>query len=168
MTALKPTHKQVLESKRWKELRRRRIREVGGKCERCGASGVLELHHRHYQTLGEERPSDVEVVCRRCHAEGHGKGDPRDNYFRDLEVFDECVLALQNSDPLLDERQRAELAAELLPKIHRIEDVILADVLIAGVSSKLGLSEASVRTWLGHWGRHRGRNVMLWGQDEKQ
>lgn len=48
------------------------IRLRGKKCGRCGLEGpdsevVLTLHHKHYQSLGRELESDVELLCEQCH-----------------------------------------------------------------------------------------------------
>jgi len=41
-------------------------------CQRCKAKfhpGELDVHHRNYDSFGNERMSDLEVVCRaECHA----------------------------------------------------------------------------------------------------
>ncbi|MDK2957287.1 MAG: hypothetical protein PWQ57_2783 [Desulfovibrionales bacterium] len=40
-------------------------------CEGCGwnfKKNELEVHHRHYRTLGNESRSDLAVVCAQCHA----------------------------------------------------------------------------------------------------
>jgi len=60
-------HAQVLRSKRFAALREERLRIAGGTCERCGNTDRLQLHHRHYQTLGAERIADVEILCNKCH-----------------------------------------------------------------------------------------------------
>jgi hypothetical protein len=31
----------------------------------------LDLHHKHYRTLGEEGLDDVELLCRACHDKQH-------------------------------------------------------------------------------------------------
>jgi 5-methylcytosine-specific restriction endonuclease McrA len=60
----------ALRSAHWRELRRTvRVRR-GNRCEACGATAAekpLELHHRHYDTLGRERPEDVRLLCVDCH-----------------------------------------------------------------------------------------------------
>ena len=59
----------------WRERSHRFIDKAGHRCQRCGASGpgvVLQTHHKHYQTLGYEMRSDVEVLCVRCHGVVHG------------------------------------------------------------------------------------------------
>ena len=42
----------------------------GNKCGTCWRSGgdyVLELHHRHYNNFGKEKPEDVVMLCNACH-----------------------------------------------------------------------------------------------------
>lgn len=51
-------------------------RDVGYRCEKCGAKNSkskLHVHHKHYKTLYKERRKDVTVLCERCHAAAHGK-----------------------------------------------------------------------------------------------
>jgi len=46
----------------------------GHRCDVCGTTkGPLQVHHRHYRTLGREDPRrDLQVLCRPCHCETHG------------------------------------------------------------------------------------------------
>ena len=37
------------------------------KCQRCGATDALEVHHLTYDRLGHELPEDIVVVCPPCH-----------------------------------------------------------------------------------------------------
>lgn len=40
------------------------------RCERCGSQVFdLDVHHRDYARLGQERPEDVLVLCRICHGD---------------------------------------------------------------------------------------------------
>jgi len=64
----------VISSPRWKKLRVKLIEKAGGKCPRCGwkkekwdKSRTLELHHKTYERLGNERNEDLEIVCSHCH-----------------------------------------------------------------------------------------------------
>lgn len=43
-----------LHSEAWKETRRRVIERAGRRCERCSDMAFLEVHHKHYRTLGRE------------------------------------------------------------------------------------------------------------------
>ncbi|RKY08529.1 MAG: hypothetical protein DRP56_04010 [Planctomycetota bacterium] len=55
----------------WGCVRRAKIREVGHKCEKCGFKHEIEVHHKTYERLGDERLSDLEVLCARCHNDEH-------------------------------------------------------------------------------------------------
>ena len=55
-------------STEWKRFKREVIKQRGNRCERCGhVSAYLELHHKHYHSLGSEQPEDVELLCPKCH-----------------------------------------------------------------------------------------------------
>ena len=57
----------VINSVAWKLRRHRMIKEAGG-CEHCYLiTDKLELHHKHYDTLGFELDDDIEVLCGKCH-----------------------------------------------------------------------------------------------------
>jgi hypothetical protein len=63
-------YKQVLSSKRWKDLKKDYIDCYGNKCGDCGISGFsrrLELHHIDYRNLGKETIDDVALLCPECH-----------------------------------------------------------------------------------------------------
>lgn len=55
----------------WSALRVLKLAEQGHACAACPndtASGYqLELHHRHYENWGKERPEDVVILCSLCH-----------------------------------------------------------------------------------------------------
>ena len=54
----------------WKTARCKFISNAEYTCQRCGADDddlVLEVHHLHYRTLGNERDEDVMVLCQECH-----------------------------------------------------------------------------------------------------
>lgn len=65
-------------SPEWAELRERKLDEVGHTCwvqrnhrkKNLNASpckGYLQVHHKHYRTLGHERLKDLEVFCEHHH-----------------------------------------------------------------------------------------------------
>lgn len=65
-----------LESPWWRMRRHAVMRYRGERCERCGLTQRLQLHHRTYQRLGKELPEDVELLCRNCHRQEHGITEP--------------------------------------------------------------------------------------------
>jgi hypothetical protein len=61
-------------SETWQRVRSARLDFAGHRCEwftiwsrRCKATDGLEIHHRHYQTLGSESLSDVIALCHPHH-----------------------------------------------------------------------------------------------------
>lgn len=57
-----------LKSSRWKNIRRDLFRLRGHKCEVCNmTSPNLEIHHITYKRLGCELPSDLKILCKKCH-----------------------------------------------------------------------------------------------------
>ena len=59
--------KDYYKSKAWKEVRELKFEEVGRECEKCGVTENLHIHHEEYKTLGREKLSDLQVLCRKCH-----------------------------------------------------------------------------------------------------
>jgi hypothetical protein len=74
---------QAITSAHWFALKDQAMARSGGRCEgrretgqhydcemitkRCGAVGPLQMHHKHYRTLGRETLDDVEMLCDSCH-----------------------------------------------------------------------------------------------------
>lgn len=64
-----------LQSNYWKEVAKAVKREAGYKCEICGDTKRLEVHHTTYEHKGEEYlyPEDLQCLCHKCHSEVHKK-----------------------------------------------------------------------------------------------
>lgn len=60
-----------LKSEKWLNLRKSIIKRRK-KCERCGYDQNLQVHHKHYKNIFNERPQDLELLCARCHMKEHG------------------------------------------------------------------------------------------------
>jgi hypothetical protein len=61
------TYETYMVSGEWAERRALALESAAHRCQRCGALGGLEVHHKHYRTLGAERAEDLEVLCMPCH-----------------------------------------------------------------------------------------------------
>lgn len=61
-----------LRSRGWAEFASVVRKRQGGRCASCGRRARLEVHHRHYATLGREKRSDVVGLCTVCHLRRHG------------------------------------------------------------------------------------------------
>lgn len=71
-------YRQYLKSDHWITFRLTILAKRGAECERCmQRRGPFDLHHRTYERLGHELETDVEVLCRFCHEEQHGRFKPR-------------------------------------------------------------------------------------------
>lgn len=64
---------EYLQSKEWKELKTMKLLLADNKCESCGSTHNLELHHIDYTNLTQENFEDVAIVCRDCHQAIHNK-----------------------------------------------------------------------------------------------
>jgi 5-methylcytosine-specific restriction endonuclease McrA len=66
-----PDYAAYIASHRWR-TNAARVRELAvaqGKCRLCAEQGPLEVHHRDYENLGDERDGDLVALCARCHRE---------------------------------------------------------------------------------------------------
>ena len=61
-----------LNTREWKVKRKRALIQAGNRCQICGSTHRLEVHHRTYERLGNELLSDLVVLCRKCHQHYHG------------------------------------------------------------------------------------------------
>lgn len=76
-------YRETLRSKRWRQLKWRRLVLAGFACERCHTEFVgrgpkqamryFELHHITYERVGAEWLDDVRVLCKACHGIVHDR-----------------------------------------------------------------------------------------------
>ena len=70
----KEYYKHLLEDKRWKEFRLKVLSERGNKCECCGGTDILQIHHTFYisgKMPWEYNIDDMRVLCIMCHQKVH-------------------------------------------------------------------------------------------------
>ena len=58
---------EYLQSDLWKQRRYAALENAGFRCQLCGETDSLEVHHRTYERLGYERPDDLVVICKGHH-----------------------------------------------------------------------------------------------------
>jgi 5-methylcytosine-specific restriction endonuclease McrA len=63
------TYKEYLDSPAWKMKRGAVIERDGSQCV-CGAQAT-EVHHKTYDNIGKEPPSDLVALCQKCHEREH-------------------------------------------------------------------------------------------------
>jgi 5-methylcytosine-specific restriction endonuclease McrA len=64
-----------IKSARWRNMKRDIGRLRGNRCERCRSTFQLQLHHKTYERLGRESPSDLELLCTACHTKADKERD---------------------------------------------------------------------------------------------
>lgn len=70
----KEYYNRLLEDKRWKEFRLKVMSERGNKCECCGGTHILQIHHTFYisgKMPWEYNIDDMRVLCKKCHQRIH-------------------------------------------------------------------------------------------------
>lgn len=62
-----------LRTDHWVKVRESAIRRAKWRCQACYSSRDIQVHHRTYDRLGEESPSDLMVLCDPCHSVFHSE-----------------------------------------------------------------------------------------------
>lgn len=64
-------YKEYLQTPHWQALRLSMLKRAAYKCSLCGESKPLHVHHNTYVRRGEEKLSDLIVLCHECHESFH-------------------------------------------------------------------------------------------------
>lgn len=62
---------EYIQSAKWAMFKLSIVAKRGQQCERCQTRGPVDLHHRTYRNLFNEKPEEVELLCRGCHEQEH-------------------------------------------------------------------------------------------------
>lgn len=81
-------YKEYLQSAHWQITRRDALDRADWACQLCNSDSNLNVHHRTYERLKRERPSDLIVLCRDCHAKFHDKLAENKTPVHDYGAFD--------------------------------------------------------------------------------
>ena len=69
ITPHSPQYISYLHSAAWSVKRDQVLIRAQHRCEHCERENVpLQVHHRHYRSLGKEKLSDLSALCSECHA----------------------------------------------------------------------------------------------------
>lgn len=69
----KSTYKDYLKSEHWMVTRKAALRRANYRCQLCGSTKFLQVHHNNYKNLGHEKDTDLIVLCKYCHGRHHKK-----------------------------------------------------------------------------------------------
>lgn len=65
------SYQEYLASDYWKEKRKWILFVLGNKCSKCESNQDVQVHHKNYDSVGNENIHDVILLCRKCHQEEH-------------------------------------------------------------------------------------------------
>jgi hypothetical protein len=119
-------YEEYLQTPWWRLRRHARLEKAHGKCERCGkVTSIADVHHVHYDRRGAERDTDLEVLCRDCHA-GHHFDESRKQHTGQYEMLARETLRLDHPTSVTDFKEafRKHLQKFDLPIDHRFDDTI--------------------------------------------
>lgn len=128
----------------WRAKRLRRLTTDGKRCQGCGSTAKLHVHHRTYDRFGgRERMSDLITVCEICHTLIHQahRGQRKDS----LDVVTGRVLAR------LRRQRAAQARGKKAPTTTRKK---LARAKYIAPKTRPGWERDSDPTWTGkavHW-----------------
>lgn len=61
-------YEQYITTELWKRKRAERLSIDDNQCQLCCSTEGLQIHHKHYNTLGDEdAKKDLITLCQRCH-----------------------------------------------------------------------------------------------------
>lgn len=66
-------YREYLNSPHWQRMREVALNRAGHKCQICGCTHNLKVHHNTYDRRGHEALTDLVVLCGRCHSKFHNK-----------------------------------------------------------------------------------------------
>jgi 5-methylcytosine-specific restriction endonuclease McrA len=66
------SYQEYLVSELWQDKRKWILKVFENKCQNCGSKEKLEIHHKNYDSVGNENQHDVTVLCNKCHRGKHG------------------------------------------------------------------------------------------------
>lgn len=65
-------YKKYLLSDEWAQLKIDLFNQRSKKCEKCGSKKQICVHHKNYNNIFKEEPSDLIILCKKCHEKEHG------------------------------------------------------------------------------------------------
>jgi 5-methylcytosine-specific restriction endonuclease McrA len=69
---IRGNYKAYLDSAAWANTKRAfKLQHKTGSCELCGSSKGLNVHHHTYTRVGQERLTDLALLCTLCHEKVH-------------------------------------------------------------------------------------------------
>ena len=67
------SYEEYMQSEDWRIIRQDALERAGFRCDECESEENLEVHHKTYKNMGNEKDEDLQVLCKECHDEKHSK-----------------------------------------------------------------------------------------------
>lgn len=88
---LRTDYDEYLQSPEWKAKRDQAHELAKHRCQLCNSPERLHVHHRTYERIGQEDPTDLTVLCDRCHANFHDVAEALPTYENGQVIFRELA-----------------------------------------------------------------------------
>ncbi len=83
----------------WALVRRKALQAAGFRCQLCNSPEKLQVHHRSYANIGNEKLGDLTVLCEDCH-----------EVFHEHRNLADAVRAVENEEAFVPPPVRVESA----------------------------------------------------------
>lgn len=84
----KNAYSDYMKSPEWSERKKKYFLNHERKCRACYSKSYIEVHHKTYARLGQERDQDLVALCRRCHRSLHAEQKRTgENLWKNTESF---------------------------------------------------------------------------------
>jgi hypothetical protein len=124
---------QYLKSDEWRAQRAMALERAGYKCSICGETDCLNVHHKTYAHLGNERPEELQVLCKTHHWIEHNPGKPIPDKIDEIEIDAQRKISEERGckhlaftigkiDRILDSRDRDSLLPAQLRRVLELEE----------------------------------------------
>lgn len=70
---IRKNYDKYLQTDHWKKIRKKALEKADNKCQLCSSKEILQVHHNTYENVGNEKLTDLVVLCRECHSNFHNK-----------------------------------------------------------------------------------------------
>lgn len=67
----RPQYHSYIKSPAWFRVRNAALAFYKNRCDMCGSTVNLQVHHKTYKRLGREEMRDLQVLCGECHQSVH-------------------------------------------------------------------------------------------------
>ena len=106
-------YSEYLKTEHWQNVKKEALQRADYHCQLCNNIKKLDVHHNNYGCLWHEKPSDVIVLCKRCHAKHHDKlpEKPEKIFESERDYYFWPVLRMNNGKLFFSRRLKPEFDA---------------------------------------------------------